>query len=151
MPRVPAKSGKPTKPGIVGTNLRRLRKAHVPKLSKAELARMAGVASSTISNIELGYIVEPNPVTIGMLAKALGVTMADLIEEHGQSALDEEKIAEFKASPWYQTVPGGPVTEDEIEWLRSFPPGTWGVLPPNPESLHHMILAARRSPDLRKK
>lgn len=150
MPRVPAKSGKPTKPGIVGTNLRRLRQAHVPRLSKAELARLAGVSSSTISNIELGYIVEPNPVTIGMLAKVLGVTTADLMEEHGQSPLDDA-IEAFRTSPWFQTVPGGPVTDEEIRWLRSFPSGTWGVLAPNPEALHHMIIALRRSPDLRSK
>lgn len=43
-----------------------------------ELSNVSSVAASTISKIEKGHV-EPNPVTVGRLAKALGVRVSDLI------------------------------------------------------------------------
>ena len=81
------------------------------------------------------------------LASALGVTDRDLLLPHGQDPLDEA-IEAFLASDFSRKMPGGPVTDPELAWLRRFDRATWETLPPNPEALHHLILAYRMNPDL---
>jgi transcriptional regulator with XRE-family HTH domain len=44
-----------------------------------QLSKMSKVAASTISRIEKGHI-DPNPVTVGKIAKALNVSVNELIE-----------------------------------------------------------------------
>jgi transcriptional regulator with XRE-family HTH domain len=43
-----------------------------------DLSKVSTVAASTINRIEKGYI-EPNPVTIGRIAKALNITVEELL------------------------------------------------------------------------
>jgi len=43
-----------------------------------ELSELSGVAVSTINRIEKGYI-DPNPTTVGKIAKALHVKVKDLV------------------------------------------------------------------------
>lgn len=43
-----------------------------------ELSKVSKVAASTINRIERGHI-DPNPVTIGRIAKALNVSVNELI------------------------------------------------------------------------
>jgi transcriptional regulator with XRE-family HTH domain len=43
-----------------------------------QLSKVSKVAASTINRIEKGHI-EPNPVTIGRIAKALNVSVNELI------------------------------------------------------------------------
>lgn len=61
--------------GDVGLREARLRKL----LSQRELARRAGVALATVTNIELGKI-RPHPSTLRKLADALGVEPEELAE-----------------------------------------------------------------------
>ena len=46
-----------------------------------DLSKASGVAVSTINKIEKGYI-EPNPITLGKLAKALDVPIAEFLIEN---------------------------------------------------------------------
>lgn len=43
-----------------------------------ELSKESNVAASTISRIEKGHI-EPNPVTLGRIAKALKISLEEII------------------------------------------------------------------------
>lgn len=47
-------------------------------LTTRELANMSSVAVSTISKIENGHI-DPNPVTLGRIAKALKISVEELL------------------------------------------------------------------------
>ena len=63
---------------VDGTQLRRLRRAHV--FSQRELARLTGIAQDTISELETGKR-EAQPRTIRKLAAALGVEPSALMKE----------------------------------------------------------------------
>lgn len=60
----------------IGSNLRAIRGR--VGLSQEELSKRADVREATISGIENGQVVRPQAGTIYRLAKALGVTVADL-------------------------------------------------------------------------
>ena len=62
-----------------GEKLRRLRRGQA--MTQEELASASGVSPSTIVAIERGERASPHPGTLGKLAKALGVTPADLLED----------------------------------------------------------------------
>lgn len=49
-------------------------------LTQAELAKRAGVTQSAISGFELGHA-RPNLITVTAIAKALNVSVAQLLEE----------------------------------------------------------------------
>lgn len=53
-------------------------------MTQAELAQKSGVSRKTLSNIETG-VYFPDPVTVGKLARALGLEFDELYE-----ALDDE-------------------------------------------------------------
>jgi len=59
-------------------NLRKLRKAK--GLSQEKLARLADVANNTIIKIEAGKNKNPTIGTVQKIAKALGVSIEDLIK-----------------------------------------------------------------------
>lgn len=62
-----------------GDKVKRLRRGNA--LTQDELATRAGVSQSTVAQIESGARPSPHPKTLGKLAKALGVTAADLLED----------------------------------------------------------------------
>lgn len=64
---------------IVGQNIRRLRYERGLKLR--ELAEKSGVAVSTLCELEKGTTVTGRYETLERVAKALGVTIADLWRE----------------------------------------------------------------------
>jgi transcriptional regulator with XRE-family HTH domain len=61
----------------VGTRIRRLRKAKA--MSQAALAQRAGLTRVYVTRLEAGRQ-DPSLTTINALAKALGVTVAALLE-----------------------------------------------------------------------
>jgi transcriptional regulator with XRE-family HTH domain len=62
-----------------GEKLRRLRRGSA--MTQEQLAAASGVSPSTIVAIERGDRPNPHPGTLGKLAKALGVSPADLLED----------------------------------------------------------------------
>jgi len=62
-----------------GKKLRRLRRGGA--MTQQQLAEVSGVSPSTIVAIERGDRPNPHPGTLGKLAKALGVSPADLLED----------------------------------------------------------------------
>ena len=128
------------RPGILGENLRRLRKAFRPKLTQKALAAKAGRSRQTIAQVECGMRESVDLDTLVDLAAALGVRTDDLVGEASGVAPVEPLLAEFLKSPYGQiTKP----TPEELAWLRELPGLFWVSAPPSPESLHHLILAYR--------
>lgn len=62
----------------IANNLRKLRKAK--GLSQERLARLANIANNTIVKIEAGKNKNPTLDTLKKIAKALGVSIEDLIK-----------------------------------------------------------------------
>jgi len=62
---------------LLGENLKRYRKGK--GLSQEKLAQKAGVTYSTLSKIEAGYNTNPKVLSLARIAKALGVTVTDLL------------------------------------------------------------------------
>jgi transcriptional regulator with XRE-family HTH domain len=62
-----------------GEKLKRYRRG--AGLTQVELAEEAGVAQSTVTQIETGTITEPRPGTLKALADALGITPLDLLDD----------------------------------------------------------------------
>ncbi len=62
-----------------GEKLNRLRRSK--GMTQAELSQASGVAQSTITHIESGKHERPHPGTLRKLARALGVEIADLLED----------------------------------------------------------------------
>ena len=69
----------PTYPFEKCVKLGRLRRGQA--MTQEELASASGVSPSTIVAIERGDRTNPHPGTLGKLAKALGVTPFDLLED----------------------------------------------------------------------
>ena len=62
-----------------GEKLKRYRRG--AGLTQVELAKRAGLAQSTVTQIEKGKITEPRPGTLRDLAEALGVSPMDLLDD----------------------------------------------------------------------
>lgn len=62
-----------------GEKLKRLRRGR--GMTQADLAEASGVAQSTIAQIERATRKEPRPGTLKKLAPALGVEIAELLED----------------------------------------------------------------------
>jgi transcriptional regulator with XRE-family HTH domain len=65
-------------PGVLGSRLNALRNDVC--LSRAELARRAGVSEDLVQSLEQGRTTNPTLQTLLGLAGALGVTVNDLVE-----------------------------------------------------------------------
>jgi len=79
----------------LASNLRRLRIAHHRSLS--QLARDTGVSKGTLSAIESGHG-NPTIDTLTLLAGALGVSIAELLQETAPAEMRIVRVAE--AQPW---------------------------------------------------
>ena len=62
-----------------GEKLRRYRRGNA--MTQAQLAEAAGVSQSTVALIENGTRPNPQPKTLGKLARVLGVKAADLLDD----------------------------------------------------------------------
>lgn len=71
-------------PSTLGRNLKRLREAL--GLSQNALARRSGVSQGFVNNLETGARVRATTDTAQALARALGVTVDDLLHDHAQDA-----------------------------------------------------------------
>lgn len=65
----------------IGTNVRRFRENHKPRLTQEQLARDAGITMGMVSKIERGEHTNPTIETLEKIARALGVRIADLLDE----------------------------------------------------------------------
>ncbi len=62
---------------MLGANIKQLRKQK--SLTQRDLAKLSGVSYSTLTKIEIGVIVSPRLEHLQKIAKALGVTVDNLI------------------------------------------------------------------------
>lgn len=69
---------------MIGNNVRRIRKNK--GLSQEKLARLADISLNTLAKIELGFAKKPIIQTVVKLAKALEVTIDELVKENKTSA-----------------------------------------------------------------
>jgi transcriptional regulator with XRE-family HTH domain len=65
-----------------GEKVKRLRRGN--GLTQVELSKASGVSQGTIAQIEQGEVAQPRPSTITKLAKALGVSGMDLLDDVGE-------------------------------------------------------------------
>lgn len=68
-------------PSALGRNLKRLRVAR--GLSQNALAKLSGVSQGFVNNLETGQRVRATTDTAMALARALGVTVDELLREEG--------------------------------------------------------------------
>lgn len=135
-PRVPSDR----KPSAVGRNLARIRTAKRPRISQAKLAEKAGVARSTIANLESGFTGNPNYEIVRALADALEVDILALYAGASGTALLDPLVDALLALPLgAQLRP----TDEEIVWLRSLGALDFGGVSPTPETLYFMVLGRR--------
>lgn len=92
--------------------IKKLRQAHIPKMSQEKLGALVGFERSTIAMWEAGRS-EPDNKTLIKLAEIFGVSTDYLL---GLTDKKEEPAPEDE---------GGPSEKDVrlIEWFRSLPPG----------------------------
>lgn len=64
---------------MIGNNLRKLRKKK--GLSQEKLARLADISLNTLTKIESGFAKKPTIQTVVKLAKALNITIDELVRE----------------------------------------------------------------------
>lgn len=63
---------------MLGENIRRIRKKR--NLTQDKLARLADISYTSITKIETGVIKSPSVQTVAKIAKALGVSVDELIK-----------------------------------------------------------------------
>jgi transcriptional regulator with XRE-family HTH domain len=64
---------------MIGNKLRKLRKKK--KLSQEKLARLADISLNTLTKIESGFAQKPTIQTVVKLAKALEVSLDELVDK----------------------------------------------------------------------
>jgi len=69
-------------PGALGLNVKRLREAK--GLSQNALAKVSGVSQAFISDVERGHRQAAMSTILAALARALGVTVDELLRENGE-------------------------------------------------------------------
>ena len=65
---------------MIGKNVRALRQKK--KLSQEKLARLTDISLNTLTKIESGFTKRPSIQTIHKIAKALDVSLDELVEGH---------------------------------------------------------------------
>lgn len=64
---------------MIGNNVRKLRKKK--GLSQEKLARLANISLNALTKIESGFAKKPTIQTVVKLARALGVSLDELVKE----------------------------------------------------------------------
>lgn len=132
------RKGTKRRPGATGIALARIRGQ--VGMSQRQLAEASGVHFTTIANLERGTQEGADLKTVERLAKALGVSVADLAETSGVAAI-EPLIQAFLQSDWGRVTKA---EDDELDWLRALPGIFWRGIRPEPEALHLIIMAHRK-------
>lgn len=127
------------RPSAFARNLRRIRTER--GLSQESLAARLGVTREQISHLERGKTRSPGADTIKRVADALGVAVADLLEEQLESADGSRLLDEFRASPYYTALRP---TDEELQWLARVARDIGGLgIAPTPEALVGLLKARR--------
>jgi transcriptional regulator with XRE-family HTH domain len=111
----------------IGLNLRRIREAAL--LSRADLARLAGMSEQGVEKIEAGRVARPRRGTVHALAKALGVDdselagkrLPDLVATGGGSFLGDEPSKQFVRllrEMLEEYAPGKPLEWSRVDLVR---------------------------------
>ncbi len=69
---------------MIGNNVRRIRKKK--GFSQEKLARLADISLNTLAKIELGFAKKPIIQTVVKLAKALEISIDELVKENKTSS-----------------------------------------------------------------
>lgn len=111
-------------------------------LSQNALAKLAGVSRVTVADIERGTNTRAKPETLERLASALSVTVLQLKSGKpvGRS-VQRECVERFLRSAW---VEAKPLSDEEIDWLRSLPAIPWCGGAPSDETLFWFVEGFRR-------
>lgn len=64
---------------MLGKNIKRIRQKR--NLTQDKLARLADIPYTTITKIETGVIKQPSVLAVAKIAKALGVSLDELVED----------------------------------------------------------------------
>ena len=64
---------------MLGKNIKRIRQRR--NLTQDKLARLADIPYTTITKIETGVIKQPSVLAVAKIAKALGVSLDELVED----------------------------------------------------------------------
>lgn len=132
---------------LIAANLRRERDR--TGMSLSEVAKKAGVAKSTLSQLESGAG-NPSVETLWALGVALGVPFSRLVEpavprvqviRAGEGPVIHSERAHYSATLLAACRPG---TKHDIYWLALEPGGARESLPHVPGSIEHMIVATGR-------
>jgi transcriptional regulator with XRE-family HTH domain len=141
---MPSVSRPPTKnpnPGVVGANIKRLRKGR--GWSQEALARRAGISRSTVATAELGRYKSVDFPTVEAVARAFEVTLLELTEPQPSTAPMPPIVAEFLKS---SVAKGLNLSDDDIGWLKALPEATWtGGMPDNDDIAELMLWRKRFS------
>ena len=80
---------------MIGNNVRRIRKRK--GLTQEKLARLADISLNTLAKIELGFAKKPIIQTVVKLAKALEVSIDELVKEEKQAVREVTNKNEARA------------------------------------------------------
>ena len=127
-------------PGVVGRNITRLLRE--TGLGQAELVRRSGVPRSTITSLQSGATKDATTDLVKKLARGFGVPITELTAERPEEAELDAFIAEFKASPWAQTLLP-PFSLDDERWMRHMGRIEWTGERPPPAAIKLFIEANR--------
>jgi transcriptional regulator with XRE-family HTH domain len=132
---------------LIAANLRRERDR--TGMSLSELAKKAGIAKSTLSQLESGAG-NPSVETLWALGVALGVPFSRLVEpavprvqviRAGEGPVIYSERAHYSATLLAACRPG---TKHDIYWIALEPGGARESEPHVPGSVEHMIVASGR-------
>jgi transcriptional regulator with XRE-family HTH domain len=128
------------KPGIMGTNIRRL----LPELGlkETEVARRAGIPRSTITALERGDAKEPSWSTVLAIAKGMGVHPTVLTRPLMEAEDLERLIEEYRASPWAATLEP-PLSDADIAYVRGDGYVTIAGKRAGPKTIHAIVKLGR--------
>jgi transcriptional regulator with XRE-family HTH domain len=133
---------------VIAANLRRERDR--AGLSLSELAKLAGIAKSTLSQLESASG-NPSVETLWALGVALGVPFSRLVDppvarvqviRAGEGPVIYSERAHYSATLLAVCRPG---TKHDLYWLTLEPGEARESVPHNPGSVEHMVLTTGRA------
>ena len=96
--------------GQLGKRITQLRELHPERKSLSALAEAAGIAKSYLLKIERGEVENPGLNTLNSIARALGVTIADLLSPLEPARKPEGKVAVNNEREFARIVASAPTS-----------------------------------------